>query len=72
MWYYFDDLEEGPAFRIGDFNALKLTIKKTLTLEIVNKYIIKSKIRICYCFYRRNKCKGYENYIQKIKKIIGI
>ena len=58
-WYLFDDLSDGPAEKIngkGTFNDAKQRSDGLI---------------ICYCFYEKYKCKGYENYIQKIKEIIG-
>ena len=73
IWYLFDDLSITQAIEIGNFKNVKIIIeKKKLSFKYgtVNKYeIIESKLKICTCFYKKNKCKGYENYIGQIKNI---
>lgn len=69
-WYYFNDLCEKEALQIGDFQYVKEFIR-TYTFKIaIGEEEFKSKLKICNCFYERNKCKQYEKYVQMIKKII--
>jgi ubiquitin C-terminal hydrolase len=68
-WYLFDDLMD-ESILLGSFEILKQIIAiKELSFKYGEK-IIGSKLKICFCFYERNRCKGYENYIRKIKEII--
>jgi len=53
-WYYFNDLHKDSE-SFDSFAAVK------------NK---SSNLKICLSFYKKNKCKGYEHYIPKIKEII--
>jgi len=53
-WYYFNDLYKDSE-SFDSFTAVK------------NK---SSDLKICLSFYKKNKCKGYEHYIPKIKEII--
>ena len=69
-WYLFDDLSKEPTFKIGDFKNLKILINQNWKINF-GYNIFTSKLRICFCFYERIKYKGYENYIQTIKKIFG-
>ena len=66
----FDDLSKEEAKKIGNFQTVKTIIEKEYFGFIYKGEIIKSKLKICTCFYEKNKCKGYENYIEQIKKII--
>ena len=61
QWYMFDDLEEKPE-EFGKFEQVKEYLKTSEHFS--------TKIKICNCFYKRNKCKGYENYIEEIKNNI--
>ena len=69
IWYLFDDLSKEEAKKIGNFQTVKTIIEKEYFGFIYKGEIIKSKLKICTCFYEKNKCKGYENYIEQIKKI---
>lgn len=53
-WYYFNDLRKNYE----SFDSFT---------EVKNK---SSDLKICLSFYKKNKCKGYEYYIPKIKEII--
>ena len=70
IWYLFDDLSPKEAEIIGNFQTLKAIIEKGYFGFIYRGEVIKSKLKICTCFYEKNKCKGYENYIEQIKKIV--
>ena len=73
-WYLFDDLRENSV-EMGDFLIVKSYIEKN---EFSFRYsdgknevkTVSSKLKICTCFYERNICKGDEQYIRDIKKII--
>ena len=75
IWYLFDDLSPKEAEQIGNFQTVKLILEKQFFRFFYgNKIIgifeeIGSKLKICTCFYKKNKCKGYENYIEQIKNI---
>lgn len=74
IWYLFDDLSPKEAVKIGNFQTVKTIIEnKYFSFFYVNENIMEiigSKLKICTCFYEKNKCKGYENYIEQIKNII--
>ena len=57
-WFKFNCLHDGEAEKIGDFGELI-------------QYIKTEDRNICNCFYERNILKGYETYIEKLKKIIN-
>ena len=74
IWYLFDDLSPKEAQKIGNFQTVKTIIEnKYFSFFYGNETIMEiigSKLKICTCFYEKNKCKGYENYIEQIKNII--
>ena len=70
IWYMFDDLCKDEAIKFGNFEIVKSYIEKQYFSFRYGNESIKSKLRICTCFYEKYKCKGYENYIEKIKNII--
>jgi hypothetical protein len=70
IWYLFDDLSPKEALKFGNFEIVKAYIEKQYFCFRYGNESVKSKLKICTCFYEKNKCKGYENYIEKIKKII--
>ena len=70
IWYFFDDLSQKEAEKIGNFEIVKKVIEQVELRFSYGKEIIGSKLKICTCFYEKNKCKGYEKYIEQIKNII--
>ena len=70
IWYYFDDLYKREAVEIGNFQNVKTLIEKHYFGFKYGSEEINSKLKICTCFYKKNKTKGYENYIEQIKNII--
>jgi len=70
-WYLFDDLSKEQAKKFGNFQRVKIIAEKGYFGFTYKGEVIKSKLKICTCFYEKNKCKGYENYIEQIKNIIN-
>ena len=70
IWYYFDDLYKQEATRIGNFQIVKILLEKQYFGFKYGSEEIKSKLKICTCFYEKNKIKGYEKYVEQIKNII--
>lgn len=74
-WYLFDDLAE-KSIEIGNFFLVKKIIETQIFRYRLTDNngkeiaIVKSKLKICNCFYKMYKCKGYEKYIEDIKNII--
>lgn len=74
-WYLFDDLRKEP-FEIGNFSHVKMLIEKQIfSFSLIDQNgtkiaTVQSKLKICNCFYKIYKCKGYEQYIEEIKNII--
>ena len=70
-WYLFDDLSKEQALKIGNFQVVKIIAESQYFGFIYKGETIKSKLKICTCLYEKNKCKGYENYVEQIKNIIN-
>ena len=58
------------ATKIGEFLIVKKLLEKQYFGFIYGGEEIKSKLKICTCFYEKNKIKGYEKYVDQIKNII--
>ena len=68
-WYLFDDLSKEEAIKFGRFEVVKAFIKEQYFGFKYGNTLVNAKLKICNLFYEKNKCKGYENLIKKMRSI---